>query len=130
VITVLPATAPRVLSYLAWAAVGIALSIAAITPFTIGPWVAIPAIAAGAGLLAARSTRNAGMAGLLAGPGTVALWVSYLNRDGPGTVCHATGSGQQCTDEWSPWPLLAVGLLFLVISGVISGLIFARQRRD
>jgi len=115
----------HVRSFLAWAAVGVGLSIAILMSFTIGPWVAIPSIAIGTGLLVARSTRNAGVAGLLTGPGAIALWVSYLNRDGPGTVCHANGFGRQCIDEWNPWPLLAVGLVLLALSGVI----FVRTRR-
>jgi hypothetical protein len=39
-----------------------------------------------------------------------ALYVAYLNRSGPGTICTSITGGQSCTDESSPWPWLAVGV--------------------
>jgi hypothetical protein len=38
-------------------------------------------------------------------------------------VCNA--SGTSCTEEWSPWPFLAVGVLLLVLGLVL----FLRHER-
>ncbi|WP_329128994.1 hypothetical protein OG552_01945 [Streptomyces sp. NBC_01476] len=56
--------------------------------------------------------------GLLSGAGVLPLYVAFLNRSGPGTVCTSTHGGQSCTDEYTPWPLLAAGLL-LLLGGVL-----------
>jgi hypothetical protein len=50
--------------------------------------------------------------GLVSGLALPVLYVAYLNRDGPGTVCRTGRDGSQaCIDEWSPWPWLVVGAL-------------------
>ena len=67
VITVQRADPSGVWSFLGWAAVGVGLSIAVLTPLTIGPWVAIAAVAVIIGLLVSRSARGAGLAGCLRG---------------------------------------------------------------
>jgi hypothetical protein len=55
-----------------------------------------------------------GVPGLVTGGSLPVFYVAYLNRAGPGTICRAIASGQECSQEWSPWPWLAVGLaLFL-----------------
>ena len=54
------------------------------------------------------------------------LYVAYLNRAGPGTICTTVAGGQECHDEWSPWPWLAVGVILFVV-GVAA--FIDRQRR-
>jgi hypothetical protein len=51
-----------------------------------------------------------GLPGLIAGLGLPLLYIAYLNREGPGTVCHSSATSISCTDEWSPWPFLAFGV--------------------
>lgn len=63
---------------------------------------------------------NHGLPGLAAGVGALPLLLAYLNRDGPGNVCKH----QACSDEWSPWPFLAVALVLITVSLVT----FARRR--
>jgi hypothetical protein len=46
------------------------------------------------------------------------LYIALLNRGGPGDVCTTTGTSSACTEEWSPWPFLAVGVA-LVVSGIV-----------
>ena len=54
--------------------------------------------------------------GLLVGIGAPLLLVAYLNREGPGTVCHTFdgGRGSQCDDLYDPRKWAAVGLAFVV----------------
>ena len=59
-------------------------------------------------------------AGLVSGTGPVLLYVAWLNRQGPGTVCTTTrGGGGQCLDEWSPWPWVAAGVALVVLGLVV-----------
>jgi hypothetical protein len=85
--------------------------LAVFTPLIV---IALPA----AGLMVLVINRRWGITGSVvgaaAGLGAGPLVVAYLNRQGPGTVCHAVGgSGTSCTDEFSPWPWLAAGVLLV-----------------
>jgi hypothetical protein len=78
----------------------------------------MPVAAIAAVMLATRRGSASGLASLLSGLALPFLWVAYLNRSGPGTISTAIPNGTQCTDEWSPWPWLAVGLL--LVAGSVS----------
>jgi hypothetical protein len=57
--------------------------------------------------------------GVISGLGLPFFYIAYLNRGGPGMVCRATGNGgRECTQEYSPWTWLVIGLI-LVVSGVV-----------
>ncbi|MCW2524616.1 MAG: hypothetical protein JWO63_2951, partial [Frankiales bacterium] len=101
----------RLLLFLAWAATGGALALAAITPFTIGVFVAPLALIALVALVL--TARNESAAGALCGPAVLILYIGYLNRGGPGEVCTSTATSQSCTTEWNPWPFAVIGLLLL-----------------
>jgi len=107
-----------------WSAIGAAYALALLGAMTIGVFVLPFAVVA---TLFVRWHRRAhvGLPGLISGAALPLLYVAYLNRSGPGTVCSAIPGGQSCTDEWSPWPWLSLGLALLV-AGVI---VFARRRR-
>jgi hypothetical protein len=111
--TVRPSTGP----FLAWGGVGAGLCLAALTPLTIGFLVLPLAVASGIALLAWRRGRSGSVVGLLSGLGIVPLYVGYLNRDGPGNVCHTIAGGQECITEWSPVPWLVLGGLLVVAGG-------------
>src|ERR1035437_6768445 len=104
---------PRVWPFLAWAVVGAGLCIALLTALTIGIFVLPVTLGGMAALLLWRGSRNGSAFGLPAGAGTVPLYVSYLNRGGPGNVCATAGTGQSCisadfrsgksTPHWPGW---------------------------
>lgn len=104
-------------AFLAWGGVGAGLCLAALSALTIGIFVLPVAVAAAIALLVWRRGRNVSIVGLLSGFGLIPLYVGYLNRDGPGTVCHVIAGGQQCDSEWNPVPWLAAGAL-LVAAGI------------
>jgi uncharacterized membrane protein YedE/YeeE len=66
-------------------------------------------------LLTTRRTRQSA-SGILVGIGVPLLVVAYLNREGPGTVCHSFdgGHGTQCDDLYDPRKWLLAGLVFIV----------------
>ena len=60
-----------------------------------------------------RSSRGSpSLPGLLVGLSTAPLYIAWLNRDGPGLVCTTTADSMSCSDQWSPWPFVALGVLF------------------
>ena len=69
--------------------------------------------------------RRPSVPGVLVGLSTAPLYIGWLNREGPGTVCTTTADSISCTDQWSPWPFVAVGVL-LAGAGVAL-LVLARR---
>jgi hypothetical protein len=65
------------------------------------------------------------MTGILSGIGLPLLYVALLNRDGPGMVCD----GQNCGQQWSPWPWLIAGLLFVLL-GLAAYVLSGSRRRS
>ena len=64
--------------------------------------------------------------GLMAGAGSVLIYVAYVQRRGPGTVCWQTATASGGEDYLSPWPWLVVGVA-LVVAGILAHL--SRMRR-
>jgi hypothetical protein len=79
--------------------------------------------AGGLGLLAGRAGGGRGAWGFATGAGVPFLYVAYVNRQGPGTVCHAIGTGRyrgsECGEVLDPWPWLVVGLVLIAV-GVVG----------
>jgi hypothetical protein len=71
--------------------------------------------------------RNRSAVFLLAGLGLSVLYVAWLNRGGPGAVCEGSGSEISCTEEWSPWPFVVIGVLLVVVPILLAR---ALERRD
>jgi hypothetical protein len=70
-----------------------------------------------------------GHVGLLAGLSVTPLYLAWLNRHGPGTVCKSYGrDGSSCEDQWSPWPFLAVALVLLAVA-VVAVVVGVQARR-
>jgi hypothetical protein len=76
--------------------------------------------------LAVPALRPPSVAGVLLGFSTAPLFIAWLNRGGPGTVCTTTADVTACTDQWSPWPFVGVGVL--VAGAGVALLVVARRR--
>jgi hypothetical protein len=109
----------------AWALVGGGYALALATLLSIGVFVLALTLAATV-LLASRRGSVVGLPGALSGPALPLLWIAYLNRGGPGTVCSGTAESSSCTDEWNPWLFLGPGVL-LLIAGVVLFLVVRRR---
>jgi hypothetical protein len=126
-----PMTSPRPFSrmpwvwFTAWLLVGAGYALSLVGVASIGLLV-LPLPLLGTVLLARRQRASSGLPGLISGLAVPLLYVAYLNRAGPGTICTTVTGGQECNDEWSPWPWLAVGVILLVL-GVAT--FIGRQRR-
>jgi hypothetical protein len=110
-----------------WAVVGACGALALLAAPTIGIFV-LPATLLLGGVLARRAPRWLAGPGILAGLGVPLLYVGYLNRGGPGTICTAWAGGGQCTQETSPWPWVGAGLV-LALAGVTLALAAAHRRQ-
>ncbi|MGW2618157.1 hypothetical protein [Streptomyces sp. NPDC001500] len=107
-----------------WLAVGACAGAGLAALLSVGVVLLLVAAAA-AGLLLRKSPRNA-IAGLMAGPAVPLLYLAYLNRGGPGTVCRTTADGQSCTDAYAPVPFLA-GAVVLLCAGFVIFMVFHRR---
>ncbi len=112
--------------FLAWFGVGALDALAMVGALTIGIFV-LPVGIAATVFLATRRDASDGIGGLISGLGLPVLYIAYLNRDGPGTICRTyPGGGSSCVEEWSPWPWFAIGMA-LVLVGVA---VFTRAQRS
>lgn len=56
-----------------------------------------------------------------------AFLLTWLNREGPGTVCHTTPQETSCVDEWNPWVLGLIGAA-LMFGGIVLTIYVWRGR--
>jgi hypothetical protein len=124
-------TAPRTpsslswVSFTAWLLVGAGYGVSCIGIASIGLFV-LPLPVLATLLLVRRRRATRGLPGLISGLAVPVLYVAYLNRAGPGTICTTVTGGQECNGEWSPWPWLAVGVMLFVLGVAVF---IDRQRR-
>lgn len=108
-------------AYIWWAATGALVSFGVGSLLTIGVFltpVAIVLIAVG---ILWAPLRNQATIALIGGIAAAPLYIAWLNRQGPGTVCEPYGyDGTHCWDQWSPWPFISVGLLLIAASIVAA----------
>lgn len=100
-----------------WLVVGAGWGLGLLGLATIGVFV-LPVALAATVILATRPGAAAGLPGLVSGLGLPLLYVAYLNRGGPGTICGSTPTSQTCAETSSPWPWLGVAAL-LIASGLL-----------
>jgi len=108
---------PSWASYFLWLVIGVGLIYSVLGIMTIGLFILPFVLAALLAMLKWGGNRKSSV-GLISGQGLPLLFLAYLNRNGPGTVCSQSGNGgQACREEYSPWPFVILGV-FLVLLGV------------
>jgi hypothetical protein len=112
-------------AFLGWCLAGAGLCLGVLTILTVGPFLLLFALFLCA-LLVWRPGFGWGIAGLLSGAAAPLLYVAWLNRGGPGQVCTGNSRAITCTDEWSPWPFVAAGVLLV---GAGLGIFLTRRDR-
>lgn len=112
--------------FLAWLLVGACAGIGLAAILTVGAAFLVLAAVAAVFLLR-RGPRRAVLGGV-SGVALPLFYLAYLNRGGPGEVCHAVAGGQSCTDEYTPVPFLVAGALVLVAGCVIHVMAGRRAR--
>lgn len=111
----------------AWSLVGAAWGLGLIALLSIGVYVLAVALAATVALVLVPAARREAAA-LLAGPALPLLYVAFLNRSGPGTVCTTSGDSESCVDLWTPWPWVVAAALFVIIGA--GAVYLSRPRRS
>lgn len=112
--------------FLAWLLVGACAGIGLAAILTVG--VAFVVLAAVAAVFLLRTGPRRAVVGGVSGVALPLFYLAYLNRGGPGEVCHAVPGGQACTDEYTPVPFLVAGALVLVAGCVIHAMADRRGR--
>ena len=101
--------------FFVWALLG---SAAALGALSLGPLLLLPVAALGVFLWSRPRVRRSAF-GLLAGAGTLLLYVAWVQRDGPGTTCWHTATGAGCDQHLNPLPWLLIGMALLA-AGVVA----------
>jgi hypothetical protein len=70
--------------------------------------------------LTRRALRRSGF-GVLTGVGAMSLYVAYVQRRGPGTVCWHTATASGCDQYANPWPWLVAGVALVVLGFIAHG---------
>ena len=112
--------------FLAGIGAGAGLAVSLLGALTIGIFV-LPFAVALPVVLALRHPE--GLIGAISGLGLPLLYVAYLNRDGPGTVCTSVAGGTSCADEWSPLPWAVAGLVLIAVGIVVFALVVKPRAR-
>jgi hypothetical protein len=112
-------------AFLWWCVAGAGLCLGVVSLLSIGAFVLLATFML-CGILLWRLEFGWGMAGLLSGAALPMFYLAWVNREGPGEVCHADALSTSCSDETSPWPFVVAGLV-LVLAGIV---VFVRGRRE
>lgn len=114
-------------AFVAWALVGLIAASGIASLLTIGILFVTASVVLAGLLLWLRATRDGSPLGLGIGAAVVVGYIGWLNRGGPGSVCHPTsGQGLSCQDEWSPWPFFAFAAVLAL--GAIAAFLALRKR--
>ncbi|MFF7646309.1 hypothetical protein [Streptomyces canus] len=114
--------------FLGWLLVGACGGIGLAAILTVGA--AFVVLAAVAAVLLLRKGPRRAVVGAVSGPALPLFYLAYLNRGGPGEVCHAVTAGQSCTEEYTPVPFLVAGALLLAAGIVVHAMAGRRGRTD
>jgi hypothetical protein len=112
---------PTWAAFTAWAVLGVVAGFSAVS-FPTG---LIVPIILGVAVSRVRPASRRSWTGALTGAGGVCLFVAFVQRRGPGTVCWHTATASGCDDYLDPLPWLVVGVA-LVAAGLV---LHVRHRR-
>jgi hypothetical protein len=112
--------------FLAWLLVGACGGVGLAAILTVGA--AFVVLAAVAAVFLLRRGPGRAVLGGVSGLALPLFYLAYLNRGGPGEVCHAVPGGQTCTDEYTPLPFLVAGALMLLAGCAIHVMTGRRGR--
>ena len=115
----------RGLTVFLWVVVGLVAAFALASIISVGLFI-LPFPIAGAILLLSRPRKVVAAAVLLAAAGVAPLLLAYLNRPGPGHICHTYTDGVACGDYPNPWHWLTLGAVLWLGSGIL----YARPNAD
>jgi hypothetical protein len=109
--------------FAAWGLAGASLVLGFVS---LGLFLLVPA----AFLLVWLVSRRVGVeaAGFLAACGAVALFIAYVQRDGPGWHCTTTPDSVECGESADPRPWLAIGLVLVAASLAVLAAHHRRRR--
>ena len=111
----------------AWILVGLAGLASFAGILTIGIFT-MPMVYGGAILLLVRPDRTRGVAIMLCALAAPPLFVAWLNRGGPGLVCHSDPTYRvACDTQLNPWPWLGGAAVSLAVATM---LFLHAKRRD
>jgi hypothetical protein len=116
---------PTWAGFVLWVLAGAGLALATIS-FSV---LILVAVAIGVVVLATRRTVVQSAFGLVSGVGVLAMYVAYVQRRGPGTVCWQTATASGCEDYLNPWPWL-VGRRRARLHGVAARIGQMRRARE
>jgi hypothetical protein len=103
-----------------WTVTGAALGVGLVSLLTVGALLLLAGLVmAVVGARRERWRRSAPL--VLLGAVAAPLLLAWLNRAGPGSACTVSGTTTSCTDQYSPWPFLAVALVLAVVGPVLAG---------
>ena len=101
--------------FFAWAVFGAATAFGTVS----FPTLALLLIIIGGSMAVFRPALRRSWFGAMTGAGAVALYVAYVQRHGPGTVCWRTATASGCDRSLNPRPWLVVGAA-LVVAGFVA----------
>lgn len=55
----------------------------------------------------------------LLGAAIAPAYIAWLNREGPGTICHPIEDGVTCGEQSSPWPCVVVALALVMVGALL-----------
>jgi hypothetical protein len=82
------------------------------------PTLAILLIIVGGSMARFRPALRRSWIGAITGAGALFMYIAYVQRRGPGTVCWHTATASGCDQYLNPWPWLVVGA-GLVVTGLV-----------